>query len=92
MATNGVHWVTNLALAATLSHFLELGTELELLGSGRNTNMTERQVDALWTRVHQDSDSLVSFVPPLVAHGSPDSTRDRWWWYFCHLCFSFTLM
>jgi hypothetical protein len=41
MATNGVHWVTYLALAATLSHFLDLGTELELLGSGRNTDMIE---------------------------------------------------
>jgi hypothetical protein len=31
-AINGVHWVARLALIATLSHFPELGPELELLG------------------------------------------------------------
>jgi hypothetical protein len=35
-AANRVCWGTQLALDATLSHFLELGSELELLGSGRN--------------------------------------------------------
>jgi hypothetical protein len=34
-------------LGAALSHFLELGNELELLGSGRNVDLTEDQVDAL---------------------------------------------
>jgi hypothetical protein len=59
-------------LAAALSHFSELGTELELLGSRRNMNLMEDQVDAVWTQVHQAMDSLVRFIPSLVAHGSPD--------------------
>jgi hypothetical protein len=67
-------------LAATLSHFSELGIELELLGSGHNTDQIEDQVDALWTQVHQALDLLASFVPPSVAHGSLDGTREEWWW------------
>jgi hypothetical protein len=35
-------------LVATLSHFLELDALLELLGSGRNTDLTEDQVDAIF--------------------------------------------
>jgi hypothetical protein len=34
MTANGVSWGTRSALVATLSHFLELDDELELLGSG----------------------------------------------------------
>jgi hypothetical protein len=34
-------------LAAALSHFLELGTEIELLRSERNGDLTEDQVDAV---------------------------------------------
>jgi hypothetical protein len=44
---NGAHWDTWSALAAALSHFPELGTELEVLGSGRNTDLREDQVNAL---------------------------------------------
>jgi hypothetical protein len=40
-AANEVHWGTQLALVATLSHFLELETDLELLGSGRNVDLTD---------------------------------------------------
>jgi hypothetical protein len=47
VAANGVHWGSRLVLAAALSHFLELETKLELLGSGRNTDLMEDQVDAL---------------------------------------------
>jgi hypothetical protein len=47
--TNGVHWGTLLASATALSHFLELGIELELLVSRRNVDLTEDQVNALWT-------------------------------------------
>jgi hypothetical protein len=61
-------------LAATLSHFSELRAELELLGFGRSVDLTEDQVDALWTRVRQASDSLVSHVPPSLACGPPDGT------------------
>jgi hypothetical protein len=37
----------DLCLVAALSHFLELKSELELLGFGRNTNLTMDQADAL---------------------------------------------
>jgi hypothetical protein len=49
VADNGVWWQTRSTLATTLSHFLELQTELELPRSGHNVNLMERQVDALWT-------------------------------------------
>jgi hypothetical protein len=69
---NGVRWGTWSVLAATLSHFSELGLELELLGSGHSADLTEDQVDALWTQVHPASDLLASHVPPSVARGPPD--------------------
>jgi hypothetical protein len=37
------------ALTATLSHFPKLEIELELHGSRRNTDLTEGQLDTLWT-------------------------------------------
>jgi hypothetical protein len=40
---------TRSMLVAILSHFPELKSELELLGSGRNADLTEDQVDAFWT-------------------------------------------
>jgi hypothetical protein len=46
-AANGVRWVTRSALVAALSHFLELKTELELLGSGRSADFTEDRANAL---------------------------------------------
>jgi hypothetical protein len=45
--TNKVRWGTWSILVATLSHLLELGVELELLGSGCSANLTKDQVDAL---------------------------------------------
>jgi hypothetical protein len=48
VAANGVRWRTWSVLVATLSHFLELKTDLELLRSGRDAGLTEDQVDALW--------------------------------------------
>jgi hypothetical protein len=48
-AGNGGCWGTQSALAATLSHFLELGAELELLGSRCNADLTEDQTNALLT-------------------------------------------
>jgi hypothetical protein len=62
-----------------MSHFPELGTELELLGYGLNADLIEDQVNALWTQARQASDSLLSFVPPSVVHGSPDGAREEWW-------------
>jgi hypothetical protein len=47
MAANRVCWGTQSELVVTLLHFLELEAELEVLGSGRNADLTEDQVDAL---------------------------------------------
>jgi hypothetical protein len=76
VATNGVHWGTRSALVATLSHFLKLGTEQELLGSGHNMDLTQGQVDALKIQERPASDLLASHVFPSVAHGSPDGTEE----------------
>jgi hypothetical protein len=45
---NGVRWGTRSVMVAALSHFPKLKNELGLLGSGRNANQTEDEVDALW--------------------------------------------
>jgi hypothetical protein len=67
-AINGVYWGTWSALATTVSHF----PKLELHGSGHTADLTEDQVDAHRTRMHQASESLAMFIPPSVAHGSPN--------------------
>jgi hypothetical protein len=46
-ATNGVHWGSRSVLVAAVSHFLELKTKLELLGSRCNADLTEDKADAL---------------------------------------------
>jgi hypothetical protein len=56
------------ALVAALSQFPELKSELELLGFGRNTNLTDNQADALWPLGSAASDSLASLVPSSLAH------------------------
>jgi hypothetical protein len=56
---------------------LVTGSELELLGSGCNTDVMKDQVDALWTQTRQALNSLVSFVPSSVAHGSLDGTGEE---------------
>jgi propanediol utilization protein len=66
-----------LALITALSHFLELETELELLGSGRNVHLTEGQLDALWTQTRQALESLALGIPPSVAHDSPDDIGEE---------------
>jgi hypothetical protein len=63
-----------LAQIATLSHFLELLTELELLGFRHNVDLTEGQLDALWTQTCWASESLVLGIPSLVSRDSPDDT------------------
>jgi hypothetical protein len=45
--TNGVHWGSRSVLVVAVSHFLELKTELELLGSRCNADLTEDKADAL---------------------------------------------
>jgi hypothetical protein len=39
--TNGVCWGSHFVLVATMSHFLELKTEMEVLGSRHSMDMTE---------------------------------------------------
>jgi hypothetical protein len=71
-AANGVHWGSHSALVAAVSHFLELKSELALLGSRRNADLTKHEADALWTRVHVASHLLASYVPSSVARGPPN--------------------
>jgi hypothetical protein len=59
-------------LVATLSHFPKLEIELGLLGSGRYTDMSDSQADALWTLVCVASDSLASLVPSSLARDPPN--------------------
>jgi hypothetical protein len=63
-------------LVAALSHFSELKTKLGLLRSGRDVNLVEDEVDALWTRVSAASDSLASNAPSSVARGSTDGAGE----------------
>jgi hypothetical protein len=77
VTANGVHWGTRLALITTLSQFPKLEPELELLGSGHNADLTENQLDALWTRTRRASESLSSSVLPSNARNSPGDTREE---------------
>jgi hypothetical protein len=47
-------------LVAILSHYPKLEPELELIGSGRDADLSDDRVDALWPLVSVGSDSLVS--------------------------------
>jgi hypothetical protein len=49
---------------------------LEVLGSGRSTDLTEDKADALWIQVHVASDSLASHVPSSVACNPPGNTGE----------------
>jgi hypothetical protein len=73
MASNRVHWGSYSALVAAVSHFPELKSKLEVLGSGHNMDLTEDEANALWMRVRMALDSLVSYVPSSVACSPPDS-------------------
>jgi hypothetical protein len=84
-AANGVCWDTRSALAAALSHFIELGTELALLGSRRNTDLTDDDVDALWTQACPASDSLTSYVPLSIAYNPPDGVGMEQGWSSAHI-------
>jgi hypothetical protein len=76
VTANGVRWGTRSALVAALLHFLELRSELELPGSGRNANLTDDQVDVLWPLVSTASDLLASLVPSSIAHDPPDDAGE----------------
>jgi hypothetical protein len=72
VVVNGVHWGAQSALVATLSHFLELNFELQLLGFRRNADLADEQADALWLLVSMASDSLASLVPSSIARDPLD--------------------
>jgi hypothetical protein len=71
-AANGVHWGARLALITALLHFPKLEPKLELLGSGRNVDLTKSQLDALCTRMRQASESLSLSVLPSDTRNSPN--------------------
>jgi hypothetical protein len=73
---NGVCWGTRSALVAALSHFLKLKSKLELLGSERNSDLTNDQADTLWPLVSAASDSLASLIPSSIALDPPDDARE----------------
>jgi hypothetical protein len=73
---NEVRWGSYSTLVATVSHFPELKSELELLRSRHNADLIEDKANALWTRVHVPSDSLASYIPSSVSHGPPDGTGE----------------
>jgi hypothetical protein len=78
VASNEVCWGTRPALVTTLSHFLELEAELELLGSSHNAALMKDQVDALWIMLRPSSDLLALHVLPSVVCGPPDGAGE-WW-------------
>jgi hypothetical protein len=75
-SANRVHWGSGSALVTTVSHFPELKTDLEVLGSGHSADLIEDKAVALWTRVHAASDLLVSYVPSSIACNPPDGTGE----------------
>jgi hypothetical protein len=76
MVTNGVHWGTRSMLVVSLLHFLELKSEVELLRSERNVDLTDDQADALWPSVSPTTNSLASLVPSLFAGDPPDNAGE----------------
>jgi hypothetical protein len=74
--TNGIRWVFCSALVAIVSHLTELMSKLELLMFGRNADLTEDEVDALWTRVRAASDSLASYVPSSITCSPPNGVGE----------------
>jgi hypothetical protein len=71
-------WVQDLVLdrvaelVTTLSYFLELKAELELLSFSHNAALMEDQVDVLWILARPASDLMASHILPSVVRGSPD--------------------
>jgi hypothetical protein len=63
-------------LVAALSHFPELKSELELLGSRRKADLIDDQADALWPLVSVASNSLASLVPSSFARDPPDDAGE----------------
>jgi hypothetical protein len=63
-------------LIVSLSYFTELESELVLLGSEYNTDLTSDEMEALSTRTRWALESLSSRVPPLAAHSLPNSVEE----------------
>jgi hypothetical protein len=57
---------------------------LELLGLGRNTDLMEDQVDALWIQARLTSNLLASHVLPSVACSPPDGSGNSNGGSLCH--------
>jgi hypothetical protein len=72
VAANGVWWGARSTLVAILLHFPELETEVELLGFGRGTDLSDDQADALRQLISVTSDSLASLVSSSLARDSPN--------------------
>jgi hypothetical protein len=64
-------------LTTVLSHFPELGLELELLGSRYNADLAKDEIEVFWTRTCQALESLSSRVPPSFACSPPDDAREE---------------
>jgi hypothetical protein len=83
---DGVCRGTQSTLVAALSYLLELGTEMGLLRSGCNTDLTEDQVDDIWAQACSSSNLLASYIPLsaaaafLMAQGSSGGS-------LCHFIF-----
>jgi hypothetical protein len=72
-----------ICVSCHLVRFSELKSELELLGSGSNADLTDDQADALWTLVDKASDSLVSLIPSSVPRDPPDGVGESVLLTFC---------
>jgi hypothetical protein len=59
---------------ATISHFLELDTDLEALRSGRIAGLIEDEIDALWSQVCVAVDSLVTLLTAWGSSGGSSCT------------------
>jgi hypothetical protein len=77
-ATNGIRWGSRFVMVAVVSHFPELDTDLEVLGSRCSMGLTSDEVDALWSHVRAATDSLTSHIPSSVARNPPDDAGEYW--------------
>jgi hypothetical protein len=75
-ATNRVHWGSHSVLVVTVSHFLELDADLEVLGFGGSVGLIDDEVDAIWSRVGAATDSLTSHISSSAADNPPDGAGD----------------
>jgi hypothetical protein len=71
VAANRVCWGSHSPLATAVSHFLELKTKLDVLGSRCSMDLTEHGADSIWIQVRAASDSLASHVTSSSAHNPP---------------------